>query len=291
MRDDFAVFILTHGRPDNQLTLKALKKQGYTGKWYLLLDDEDDTYDRYVANYGIDKIKVFCKKDYDSKITFMDNFKGPREIITYARHAVFDVAREMGLKYFLMLDDDLGGFSIRFYEGSESLQAPVKDLDELFAMFIKLLEETGALTITTALAGDYIGGAKNPMFKYGHKRKAMNTFFCRTERPINFMGRFNEDVVTYVYYGMLGELFFAVGNVYVAESLTQNVKGGMTDSYKMLGTYIKSFYAVMAVPSAVKISVLSNVYYRIHHKIVWRYAVPRILSEKYRLVVDDGEAR
>jgi hypothetical protein len=284
MRDDFAVFILTHGRPDKQITLKFLQKQNYSGKWYLLLDDEDDTIDEYVKRYGKEKIKVFSKKDYDNRVMFMDNFNGPREIITYARHAVFDVAKELGLKYFLMLDDDLGGFYIRFYEGKKSVQTFVNNLDESFEMFLDLLDKTGALTITTALAGDYIGGAHNEMFKNGYKRKAMNTFFCRVDRPINFMGRFNEDVVTYVHYGNLGELFFAVGNCYVAEGMTQNIKGGMTDSYKLLGTYVKSFYAVMVAPSSVKIGVLSNVYYRIHHKIFWRNAVPRIVSDKYKRV-------
>lgn len=30
-RNDFAVFILTHGRADKVETLKVLKKRGYTG--------------------------------------------------------------------------------------------------------------------------------------------------------------------------------------------------------------------------------------------------------------------
>lgn len=41
MRSDFAVFILTHGRADNVATMGALKKGGYTGKWYMIIDDED----------------------------------------------------------------------------------------------------------------------------------------------------------------------------------------------------------------------------------------------------------
>lgn len=42
MRDDFCVFILTHGRAGNVKTLKMLQKQGYTGKWYCVIDNEDD---------------------------------------------------------------------------------------------------------------------------------------------------------------------------------------------------------------------------------------------------------
>ena len=37
MRDDFAAFILTHGRADNVITYNTLRKQGYTGKIILLI--------------------------------------------------------------------------------------------------------------------------------------------------------------------------------------------------------------------------------------------------------------
>ena len=42
---DFGVLILTHGRPDNQKTTKALRKHGYTGRIVYVIDDEDKTAD------------------------------------------------------------------------------------------------------------------------------------------------------------------------------------------------------------------------------------------------------
>ena len=39
---NFAVFILTHGRAENVETYKALRDCGYTGKIYVIIDDEDD---------------------------------------------------------------------------------------------------------------------------------------------------------------------------------------------------------------------------------------------------------
>ena len=38
--EDFAVFILTHGRADNVKTYKTLKRFGYTGKIYIIIDNE-----------------------------------------------------------------------------------------------------------------------------------------------------------------------------------------------------------------------------------------------------------
>ena len=40
MKNNFAVFILTNGRANNVITYKVLRKQGYTGKIYLMVDDE-----------------------------------------------------------------------------------------------------------------------------------------------------------------------------------------------------------------------------------------------------------
>ena len=59
---DFAVFILTHARPDNVKTYTTLKKCGYTGKIYLIVDNEDKSIDKYISNFGLDNIKIFNKK-------------------------------------------------------------------------------------------------------------------------------------------------------------------------------------------------------------------------------------
>ena len=47
MKNKFAVFILTHGRANNVITYATLKKQGYTGKIYLMIDDEDKQAEEY----------------------------------------------------------------------------------------------------------------------------------------------------------------------------------------------------------------------------------------------------
>lgn len=39
--ENFAVFILTYGRPEKVLTHRTLRKQGYTGKIFLLCSVDD----------------------------------------------------------------------------------------------------------------------------------------------------------------------------------------------------------------------------------------------------------
>ncbi|MBF8851426.1 hypothetical protein FC325_12155 [Escherichia coli] len=51
MRDDFCAFILTHGRPDKVLTYRTLRRAGYTGKIFIVVDDEDKT--RHWCSYAL----------------------------------------------------------------------------------------------------------------------------------------------------------------------------------------------------------------------------------------------
>ncbi|MBW9534953.1 hypothetical protein FHA53_19970 [Escherichia coli] len=53
MRDDFCAFILTHGRPDKVLTYRTLRRAGYTGKIFIVVDDEDKTRNQYMAEFGL----------------------------------------------------------------------------------------------------------------------------------------------------------------------------------------------------------------------------------------------
>ena len=62
MMNNMAVFILTHGRADNVITTKTLRKQGYTGKIYYIVDDLDDQIDRYIQNFGKENVSIFNKK-------------------------------------------------------------------------------------------------------------------------------------------------------------------------------------------------------------------------------------
>ena len=100
---DFAVFILTHGRPDNVKTFITLKKCGYTGPIYFIIDNEDKTIDKYIRNFGIEQVKIFDKKYYADRVDEGNNFD-ERRTITHARNACFDIAREIGVTYFIQLE-------------------------------------------------------------------------------------------------------------------------------------------------------------------------------------------
>lgn len=281
MRDDFAVMILTHGRADRVYTLSSLRKGGYTGKVYIVIDNEDDQQDEYVRRYGQDRVVVFDKEAQMRKCDTMDTF-GKKGVILFARNACFEIARDLGLRYFLELDDDYTAFDMRFPRDGKLSAKPCRDLDRLFTAMIGFLEDSDALTVAISQGGDYIGGLKGKYYGKMLTRKAMNTFFCRTDRPIGFIGTINEDVNTYTTYGSRGERIFSVTQAAIVQKETQQNAGGMTGVYLSNGTYLKSFYTVMTMPSCVSIAMMGSSHRRIHHNVSWVNCVPMILNQRYR---------
>ena len=280
MTREFAVFILTHGRPNNQITYRRLLANGYPGRVYLVVDDEDPTRGEYLRNFGDDVI-VFSKRAYEGTFDVGDLERTRRGVI-YARNAVFDLAADLGLTHFLVLDDDYSGFYHRFIEGSSLRSIGVSDYASLFDLMLDFLDESGALSVCFAQGGDLIGGALGGKYAQRLLRKAMNAFFCRVDRRFHFVGRINEDVNTYTTVSNRGGLFFTVVDVVLVQQRTQKQAGGMTELYLDFGTYLKSFYSVVYQPQAVKLAMMGCTWWRIHHTVDWNACAPKILSEKWK---------
>lgn len=282
MKNKFAVFILTHGRANNVITYATLKKQGYTGKIYLMVDDTDQQIEEYKKIYG-KQVIVFNKQKAIDYTDSADNFTN-RKTIIYARNWNFVIAKEMGLDYFLQLDDDYTNFYNTLDNNGNYItqHRHLKSLDKICEVFVQFLIDSGADTVCMSQGGDFIGGAGSKVAKLGSQgkfaRKAMNSFFLSTAKPFKFQGRINEDVNSYVGLGNLGKLFITVPRIRLEQKQTQTNAGGMTDVYLNSGTYIKSFYSVMYAPSCVKIAKMGVSNMRLHHMVKWKYAVPEIVS-------------
>lgn len=276
---DYAVIIPTHGRYDRVFTIDSLRKSGYTGDIYLLCDDEDKQLEQYKEKYG-DKVIVFSKDEYIGKFDKMDNF-GNKACVVYARNAMWDVARSVGLTHFAVLDDDYTSIKYRITPDGGYHGKLMKNTDGVFAAYINFLKTSGVDTVCFAQGGDYIGGKDNGNVKNGFKvsRKMMNLYFFSADKPIEFKGTINEDLTSSVTEGQRGKIILTSLMSSVDQKETQSNAGGLTDIYLEVGTYVKSFYSVMAAPSCVKIASMGDGHLRIHHAVTWKNAVPKIIRE------------
>jgi hypothetical protein len=294
MRDDFCVLILSHGRADRVVTIETLRRSGYTGKVFVVIDDEDATADEYRRRFGASVLQ-FSKEQIAATFDQGDNFKDRRSIV-YARNASFAIVRSVGCRYFVQLDDDYQDLLYRRVGRREPGAEPsyhgwaIRGLDGLFEALVEFLEATPTATIAISQGGEHMGGAEgNTDIRL--KRKAMNSFVCDVEKPFSFVGRMNEDVNTYVRLGGLGTLFFTYMPLQLNQFKTQSNAGGSTELYLAAGTYVKSFYTVMFAPSCVHIAPMGRTDVRLHHRVEWNKAVPKIVSPSLRKPRPEDEPR
>lgn len=280
-RTDFCIFIISHGRPNDIYTLKTLAKAGCNIPVYIVIDNHDKTADEYLKKYR-KQVFIFDKDKYAAMVDQYDNFNNLRTT-THARNACFDLAIELGYKYFLVLDDDYTAFKMRI---NHKLEHPIgryliiKNIDNVFYKTLEYFINSNFTSICYSQGGDWLGGETN--FNKKPKRKAMNSFFCSTDRRFWFISRLNEDVNTYMALGHQGYVFMTIPFIQLDQKTTQKTQGGMSEAYLAGGTYVKTFYTLLNRPDCTKINLMGRTDLRMHHLINWENAVPCIIDEQFK---------
>lgn len=281
---DFCALILTNGRAGRVDTLDTLREFGYTGPVLFVVDDEDKDRREYVRLYGAENVLTFSKAKMAGQIDVGDNLKDRRGVV-YARNACFDLVRKAGYRYFIQLDDDYTGFYFRYGQRQQYGVWRAECLDDVFAALLAFYKSVpNLLSLCMSQGGDHMGGERrwSSAREVHATRKAMNTFICSVDRPFSFDGRINEDTTAYTLHGRKGGLFLTIASVQVNQRQTQSNPGGLTELYLAAGTYVKSFYTVMYVPSCVTVSDIGSSWRRMHHKIDWPSTAVQIVHEKHR---------
>lgn len=278
----FAYFILSHERANKVLTYRTLTRDVKVEyPIYIIIDNEDSQKELYYKNYP--NILEFDKKAI-AKQTDTGDLIEDRNSVIFARNTCFDFANKLGLDYFLELDDDYTDFVFRYEDGDSLLSYYLTyvTFERAVDYTIDFLEKSDADCVAWAQSGDLIGGKYSYMWRHKIRRKIMNSFFCRVDRPFKFLSRMNDDVTTYVVKDQRGAKFFTLRDVVVQQLETQTNRGGLTTMYKEYGTYVKSFYTIMMAPSCTKLGVVGTTKPRFHHRIDWEKCAPKILASEYR---------
>ena len=276
----FAVFILTHGRPYNQLTVKSLYEVGYTGEWYLVLDDQDDTYDEYVKAWGPDRVIKF-NKDFFIHHTDTGLHTPVPKFAVFARNAIEYIAQRMGYKTFMMLDDDITKFRVRLPEGDilKSYQFH-GTFDKIVDKAVDYILDCDIACMGLGFCNLYIGGVENFNKENPRQRLCAEAFIRNVAHPVDWRLNMVEDMITSIDAAMSGDVWFQFLPIQVEIKMSEGtVDGGNSDVYRQLGMYRISFMPVIAHPSsnAVRLG-----------KKTWASTttpdkcIPKIISSRYR---------
>ena len=276
--DKRGVFVISYRRANKVKTWSMLRRFHYTGDKFVVAARDDPELEEYRRLFRDDLIEynrelVDC--DYCDNLPRDNTYPSPLAV----RNVLWDVAAELGWTHFLVLDDDyshiLGSLAWRVASHERSLVASLQKfpnyLDRLFAIFWDFLDDCpNVMCVCMAQTGEV---ANNEF------RKVMQTFFLRTDRRFDFVGRGNDDVSTYYVHGLRGKLFLQNYTCVVKQMMTQTNPGGLTDYYRIFGTYAKSFYTFMQWPGNCRVSFVSFVN-RLHHSI-FQHSYPEILRSAY----------
>lgn len=225
MRNDFAVFIITHGRAEKQLSYESIRRCGYTGKIYLVIDDMDEQAEKYKTLYG-DEVIIFEKEKYWLCTDTANNQK-VMSVCVYARNACFDIAEKLGLRFFCVLDDDITGFGFKMLVGGKLTSMKARKLDTVLQDLIGIIEKTDVKSLGMCAEGWFAGGAQNEIVRAGLKDAICSVFIHATCKRIEYVGTTFEDIVTHMLERQKGAAMFSVSNIYYTSKPVGSNEGGV----------------------------------------------------------------
>ena len=266
------IFIISHKRPEC-LTAKALKKVGYSGEWFVVADDLDET--DYESRYP-GRVKRFCKKEYAAIVDTADNL-GKMTTPVYARNACFDLAKQGGYDCFGLFDDDLQSFVIRVIEDNKLVSKKIKDFTPIFEAYCKYIVDAKFAAGGFVAAGRLVGGINNKLASEKFYYNPTNAYVINTHvEQFPFIGTLWEDS-TYCYLNnMTGRVvagFLPVVISMVSPGAMKN--GGNKELYASSSNFIAENYGNIIIPSFFKWTKGGS-------KHQFSSDLPKIISERWR---------
>lgn len=274
MRTDFAIFIITHNRPNKQSTLDLILNSGYTGLYWLVVDDEDCV-DEYRSKYG-DNVLVFNKQQYVHTTDI--GSRRTTSCATFARNAVETFSKQFNYKYFALIDDDIVSFRHR-YDDSGSLKSLkiTSNFDSIVDAYIEMLD-TGISTLSFGIPKLYIGGLSYDTLHL--LRDCYTIFFRNTKYDVEWVSAVYEDIITSSLCGKTGQVWLQLPFVQIDNAIMVELEGGNSSMYKSFTQFEYPFHSVMYLPSTMSIEYKKDKFLGIIHR---QNNCPMIVSDKYKI--------
>lgn len=274
------IFVPSYHRPNNIKTALYFKSIGYDiSKVTVFVDDEADDFVEYEqACHAIGcNLHRFDMAEARARYDYVHRASKARRSAGQARNMFQDYAKEHGIDFYCVIDDDTNHFEKKRI-GNKPYAGMAKLDDILYQMqeTEELMRRHRIGVFAWSQTGDFIGGDNYCVYR----RKVMNTTFYLL--PYIYRGeRGVQDDDTSLFTGIMNRgLFtgsFGSGVVlYQMQSATQ--AGGLTDLYNECKLLNKALVVPIQFPSAVYACRQIKNGGRIHHRIENKYLYPRILK-------------
>ena len=249
--NNIGYFIISHGRPNEQLTYNLFISSGISSAdIFIVCDNLDETLQEYIANYK-DNVLIFDKQKY------MDLCDGGVQKPTgihavYARNAAIHFAKTKGYQYFVVADDDIKSLHHRVNENEKLKAYPVKNINDCFSSCIDFMNTNTHLScIGFGTNNTFIGGTNAAIYKRGFDYMAVNIALYRAETPIQYASECQEDLIASILNNSVGNLVVSIPFIMVDAIVKGRNKGGNEGHYAEENTYYRYFGTLIYAPASI----------------------------------------
>lgn len=276
------IFIPSYHRSDNLKTVKYFKNIGWDcSKIHVFIDDEADDFLEYKEQS--DKIGfnlyVFNMEEAINRYDYVHRPSVSRRSAGQARNMFYDKAKELGIDFYMVQDDDTQNYEIKKF-GKYKRKANFEEIQNIFLFVEDFMKKRKIGLFGISQTGDFIGGSNSKLLR----NKVMNTTFVNT----NYIYRGErgvQDNDTSQFVNVMNEGFFtgSVGDGLVLQQTSSaKSKGGLTDLYNECKLLNKSLVCPIQFPSAIYAEKQNKNGGRLHHRITSKYLYPKLIKGTVR---------
>lgn len=273
------LFIPSYHRPDNLKTVRYFREMGYPGELiHVFIDSEADDKEAYEESarvYGF-QLHVFDMDEARARFDYVHRPSKSRRSAGQARNMFYDIAKELGIDFYVIQDDDTSNMQVRPF-GKYFRMARYDDIVETFEAVKVFMQKQHIGLFGLSQTGDiYSNDFQTKLFR----PKVMNTTFVDT-RFIYRGERGVQDNDTSQFVGVMNAGLFTgslASGLILQQTTSATAKGGLTDLYNECKLLNKSLVTVIQYPSAIYAERQAENGHRLHHHIVGKYLFPRILK-------------
>ena len=274
------IFIPSYHRPENQKTVRYFLNIGYeANKLHVFVDDEADDVEQYRAilePLGVN-LYIFNMSEARRRYDYVHRVSVSRRSAGQARNMFMDYAKEKGIDFYMVQDDDTSSYQMR-WKGKYTRMADLNDIIYYFDEVEKLMRKYRIGLFGLSQTGDLYRQEELKVMRW----KVMNTTFYLM--PYIYRGeRGVQDDDTSLFAGIYNEGLFTgslASGLVLNQTLSATVKGGLTDLYNECKLLNKALVVPIQFPSAVLAERQPMNGNRIHHRITKKYLAPCIIQNR-----------
>lgn len=271
------IFIPSYKRARNNKTANYFVGGGYPAdKIHVFIDSEATDkadYEDEAAKLGFN-LHVFSQEESRERYDYVHRPSTARRSAGQARNQFYDIAKQLGITEYIVIDDDTQHFEYRPF-GKYGKLMSCAEVAKVFANVMELVKKHRIGIFGLSQTGEMFDNKATRLLRF----KVMNVTFINTR----FMYRGErgvQDNDTSQFVGLLNEGYFCASyrtGCVLHQTASATAEGGLTDLYRECRLLNKSLVCVIQFPSAIRAEKQVRNGGRLHHKINYRYLMPKIL--------------